>query len=291
MAAIGGSSGIFIPKVIQNEAIIAFQNALVYGGLVTTSYESDLASGDQVSIGVMDDPAISDYTDYGDVTHTRATGTQYTLTVDTYKGFDKMISKKDIRQGTPGASLITAVTVAGAAGLGNEVDKSIAGLHSSIATSNTAGTYQLALTSNPATLWEALGAGKRVLYKNKVPGNTPIWAVLSPEVEETVLNDTNLVLRDTPIGDSVFMQGYVGTMRGVNLYVSNNTAIASANHKVMMGTANAIGLAVQVDETDVYVLPGKGNRVWGMSGSVLYGTAIMRPEQLVLLNVDVTTAS
>jgi len=291
MAAIGGASGVFIPKIIRNEALIGLQDAQVYGNLTTRAYEVDLQEGDQVSIGIIDAVPVSDYTDYADVTHSKHEATKKTLTVDQYKGFDRMISRRDVRQGTPHMELVTAVAAAGGFALGNEVDKSVAGLHSDVTSANTAGTFKLNKTSNPDTLWTTIGSMRTKLARNKVPATTPLWCVVSPEIEERLLNDTSISLRDTPIGDTQYLNGFVGRMRGVDIYTSNNIVLASNNYKVLMGTREAIGLVIQLEDVDVFPLPNKGNRVWGISGSVLYGTDIMRDEQLVLANVDVTSTT
>ena len=312
----GTPPGVFVPHLIRNEALLKLQEAMVFGGLVNTSYQSDLSIGDRVSIGILDDVLTSNYTDYSStVTHGKATATKHELIVNWYRGFDKAVSRKDIRQGTPGQSLVTQVARNGGFRLGNDIEKAVARLAgapedymddddtvyagvfnetpSGTQPSKSLGTYKTKVTGQD--LWTAFGNIRTQLLKQRVPSNTPLWMVVSPEVEEALLNDKTLVLRDTPVGDDAFMNGFVGRMRGINIYSSLNVPAtgtgATLAYQVMCGTRESIGLAIQLDSVDIYQLPNTGNRVWGISGSALFGAAVMKPDEVVKAEINLVATS
>ena len=112
-----------------------------------------------------------------------------------------------------------------------------------------------------------------------------IASLFSPAVASVILKEKLAITNSA----DAFENGYIGSIAGCKIYVSNNikqeAASGSSSHKCIMRTKRAIAFAEQLSEIDAY-RPEK-RFADAVKGLHLYGAKVVYPAEMVTLEISV----
>jgi hypothetical protein len=128
---------------------------------------------------------------------------------------------------------------------------------------------------------ETLSYIKRYLDEASVPTEGR-WGIVPPwMVQKLVLAEVGGVsatavpkTRD----DGVLMNGFVGSVMGFDLMMSNNVSVSSTEYRPMFGNRTAISHAAQVAKVEALRL--QDYYADGVRGLYLYGSKVVQPNAL-----------
>ena len=166
-----------------------------------------------------------------------------------------------------------------AASIADEADKYVYSLYSDAATK---------ITHTDATdgnLIDSIIKARQALYENGVTDSTGVVLEVSPAIAGVILKEKLVLTNST----EVYENGYLGSIAGCKIYVSNNIAkvagSGSSSHKCIMRTKRAIAFAEQLSEIDAY-RPEK-RFADAVKGLHLYGAKVVCPSEMVTLEITV----
>lgn len=283
----------FIPEVWASQLKVALEERHVFAqdGITNRDYEGDVAEfGDTVHINTLADPTISTYTkNVTAINPQTLTTTDETLLIDQSKYFAFEVDDVDARQVRNSGDLLNKAAFRSAVGLRDTMDSFLATLASTGA--GTIMTPQDAATADAAFL--LLRKLRMTLNKNNVPTDDR-WAVISPELEALLLGDSRFIDASAYGSNTPIMNGEIGRAIGFRILVSNNLPAGTAgtppevSNFVAAGHPMAITVAEQIVKTVAYSPESSfGDAIKGLH---LYGARVVRPEALVVCDVDVTVA-
>ena len=240
-------------------------------------FEGDIKGrGDRVKICGVGDITVSDYTKDTDMSAPQAlSDTVMELKIDQAKFFNFQIDDVDKAQCTP--KLMEAAMKSAASAMANEADKYVYSL------------YKNAVRNiphsdlNDGKFLDSIIKARQVLYENNVTDNDSVILEVSPAVASVILKE-NLALTNN---NENFENGYLGSVAGCKIYVSNNIAkvvddLGNIAHKCLMRTKRAIAFAEQLSEIDAY-RPEK-RFADAVKGLHLYGAKLVYPSEMVLID-------
>lgn len=282
----------FIPEVWSADLLVALRENLVFGqpGIINRDYEGDIAQyGDTVHIGHLSRPTISTYTKNSTtIAPQTLTTTDDTLVIDQSKYFAFEVDDVDARQVRDGGQLLNRAANDAAFGLSEVVDTFLAGLMTT--TAGNVLTPGAAATSDAA--YKILLALKLKLDKAKVPA-AGRFVIVSPEFYSLVLQDSRFIYAQQYGSTDPIQNGEVGRILGFQVMVSLNLpqgtagTLPAVSNFVVAGHAIATTYAEQINKVEAYRPQDSfGDAIKGLH---LYGSKIVRPEALAVMDVDVTT--
>ena len=281
----------FIPEVWAAEILTTLDEKHVFAqeGIVNRDYEGEIAEkGDTVHITTLTDPTIATYTK--NVTaiapQTLAT-TDQTLLIDQSKYFAFEVDDVDAAQTGQGGQLLAKATARAAIGLRDNADVFMATLASTGA--GTIMTPQDCATVDAAFL--LLRTMRMKLNKQNVPVDGR-WVAFSPEFEALILGDARFIDASKYGSNTPIMNGEIGRALGFRCLSSNNLPAGTAGtgsevtNFVIAGHPMAITFAEQIAKVVAYQPQDSfGEAIKGLH---LFGAKVVRPEALVVCDVDVT---
>ncbi len=283
----------FIPEVWASQLLIALQARYVFaqGGVINRDYEGEIAAfGDTVHIGALSAPTVSTYTK--NVTtiapQTLAT-TDQTLLIDQSKYFAFEVDDIDARQVRNDGDLMSKAAYLAAQELVKVSDAFLSGLMTT-----QAGTVLAAQAVGSADAAYLLVRRLRVaLDKANVP-EAARFLIVSPEFYAVILGDPRFIDASKYGTNAAIMNGEVGRIIGFSVLVANTipagtaaTAPAVSNF-VVAGHSMATTFADQINKIEAYRPQDSFSDA--LKGLHLYGAKVVRPEALVVCDVDVTVA-
>jgi hypothetical protein len=224
------------------------------------------------------------YTENTDFTLMDATVTANTLTLNQKPYWAVQVDDVEAVQTSPIA--VQKLTQEGAHAISTAIDTYILGLHTQAATANKiTGSAGAALDLTSVDIYTKIVDAGTKLTKANAP-TAGRWMVVSPEVYARILLNTTYFVRASALGDAVVSTarlgssalatpGFVGQIGGFDLYVSNNTAKASANTYIMYGQGAPIHFAAQLGDIQVADVPKGFGRIIKML--VCFGAAVLGP--------------
>lgn len=277
----------FKPEIWSAVLLESLKKSLVYGSLVNTDYEGDIAqAGDTVHINSVGRPTIGTYVPgVTTVTPEQVQTAQNTLIVDQSKYFAVEIDDVDRRQ-AQGSLLLETVQEA-AYGLADVNDQFIAGLYTGVNSANNLGTVSVTTTT-------VTDAYDKVLIPLKVTlddANVPMqgrWVVIPPWFQGRLLGDNRFInANQTGADTGAMITGYIGTALGMDIYVSNNTPFPGGDDNIVIaGNNRAISYARQIAQTEAYRPQSAfADAIKGLS---LYGAKLLRPDSLAVCQASQT---
>ena len=280
----------FIPEVWAAELLTALPKSHVFAqaGIVNQDYEGEISEfGDTVHIGGLADPTIATYTKNVTVIapETLAT-TDQTLLIDQSKYFAFEVDDVDKRQARSGDGLLSKAALRSAYGLTQVADVFMATLAS---TGGTVLAPQDVATADAAFL--LLRNLRLKLDKNSVP-TSDRWVVVSPEFYAVVLGDPRFIDASKYGSNTPIMNGEVGQAIGFRVLVSNNLPAGTAgtglevSNFIVAGHPMGITYAEQINKVEAYRPESAFSDA--VKGLHLYGSKVVRPEAIVVCDVDVT---
>ena len=268
----------FIPTIWAEQINRDLERAHVFVADTNRQYEGNVSKmGDTVRILGIGKPTIT--TQVGtDVTLTSpevVADSSVSLLIDHVSYFNYMVDDIDKRQAVGG--LMDALSKESTEGLANAMDIAVSGL-SSAADAVKINNADTQLTK--ATILNFIDAGLEKLYENDVTPNSEITLTVPPWFY-TMLKQAYIEL-DTD-NSNMLENGRVGRYGNVIVRMSNNVATTNNGHSlIQLKTTKAIAFAKPMIHTEAYRPENRFSDA--VKGFVLYGTRIVRPKEMVILN-------
>ncbi|MDA8438237.1 MAG: hypothetical protein M0Z51_05150 [Propionibacterium sp.] len=283
----------FIPEVWSAQLQVALAQYLVTGqpGVINRDYEGEIANqGDTVHIGAIGRPTVSTYTKNTTVLAPEVLATtDQSLLIDQAKSFDFKLDDVDKAQTRAGGQLLNRAAEEAAKSVAEVIDSYLLTLMSAgagkILTPQAVGTADAAfLLLRQLNMW-----------MNKVSApRSGRWAVVSPEFEALVLGDPRFIDASKYGSSTPILNGEIGRAVGFNVMVSNQLPVGTAatnpavSNFVIAGHGMATTFASQISKVEAFRPEASfSDAIKGLS---LYGAKVVRPEGLVVCDVDVTVA-
>ncbi len=300
----GQTNAFFMPKVYSKKVLNFFRKASVAEAITNTDYSGEISSfGDTVRIVKEPTITVYQYERGADVTQTKLTDMEETLTVDVANAFkfkvddiEKSMSHvnwKEVASSSAAYALKDAFDEGVIAQLFSGVSSSspdhILGADAAAATQtmgqHQGGTNSIDLTGSDGTGADPLDVMAfmaRLLDEQNVPEEGR-WFVAPPSwYEQLAQSSSKLMSVDYNAGQGSLRNGLVssGKLRGFDMYKSNNIAAAStASGKCIAGHISAAATAQAITNTEVIRDPDSfGDIVRGLH---VYGADVLRSEALV----------
>ena len=300
----GQTNAFFMPKVYSKKVLNFFRKASVAEAITNTDYSGEItAYGDTVRIVKEPTITVYQYERGADVTQTKLTDMEETLTVDVANAFkfkvddiEKSMSHvnwKEVASSSAAYALKDAfdegVIAELFAGVSSSSPDHILGADASAATQtmgqHQGGSNSIDLTGSDGTGTDPLDVMAfmaRLLDEQNVPEEGR-WFVAPPSwYEQLSQSGSKLMSVDYNAGQGALRNGLVssGKLRGFDMYKSNNIAAAStASGKVLAGHISAAATAQAITNTEVLRDPDSfGDIVRGLH---VYGADVLRSEALV----------
>lgn len=238
-------------------------------------FEGDIKNvGDRVKICGVGAVNVFDYTKNTDMSAPETlSDTCATLEINRAKAFNFQIDDVDLAQSSP--KLMSAAMANAANALANEADTYIFGLYTEAGAT-------VEGTSGTDNIIDLLIDARTKLAEANADSNCEIVAEVSPKVAALILRSKINTATDN--GEALGA-GYIGTVAGCKVYVSNNVKTADGAHKCLVRTKRAIAYAEQLSEVHAY--RPELRFADAVKGLHLYGAKVVYPSELVTLSVTV----
>ena len=297
----GQTNAFFMPKVYSKKVLNFFRKASVAEAITNTDYSGDISAfGDTVRIVKEPTITVYQYERGADVTQTKLTDMEETLTVDVANAFKFKVD--DIEKSMSHVNWKEVASSSAAYALKDAFDEGvIAEMFSGASTSSPdhvigsdSSTADSSMThaTNSVDMLGSDGTGvdpldlmarmARLLDDQNIPEEGR-WFVAPPSFyEELSGSSSKLMSVDYNAGQGSLRNGLVssGKLRGFDMYKSNNIASTSnATGKVIAGHISSTATAQAITQTEVIRDPDSfGDIVRGLH---VYGADVLRSEALV----------
>ncbi len=276
----------FIPTVWSENLFTALDKQYIAVSNCSRDYEGEIKKcGSVVKICGVGDITISDYTKNTDMSAAQAlSDTVRELTINQAKYFNFEIDDIDRAQCTP--KLMNAAMKMAASALANAADAYVYSLYSN------AGNTVASSSVTTSNIIDLIIDARKKLYEKNVTDAHDVVIEVSPEIAALILKAKIDLATDN--GESL-EAGCLGSISGCRIFVSNNivvdttTTSGTAYHKCLVRTRRAIAFAEQLSEIDAY-RPEK-RFADAVKGLHLYGAKVVYPNEMVLLNLGITSSN
>jgi hypothetical protein len=277
----------FRPTLWSPNIIVKTDETLVFAGLVNRDYQGLITGkGNIVKINEVGDVTINTYAENEDMTFQTLTGANRDLVIDQAKYF--AITVDDVLKAQADANLMAAAAKKAGESIGSTVDKFIAAKYpeAGIVTSGlgTAGTSLTVYATHLTAASNLLGMFSNILRyldEAEVPASGR-FMVIPPWLHSylnyaQLVDNTNKGGMKTP-NSQAYGNGYIGSIMGIDLYVSNNVSNNGTQYRCMFGNRMAISFAGQITS----IKAGDVEKQMGeyIKGLYVYGAKVVRPDQL-----------
>ena len=297
----GQTNAFFMPKVYSKKVLNFFRKASVAEAITNTDYSGDISAyGDTVRIVKEPTITVYQYERGADVTQTKLTDMEETLTVDVANAFKFKVD--DIEKSMSHVNWKEVASSSAAYALKDAFDEGViaemfAGASSSspdhiIGSDSSTADSTMTHATNSVDMLGSDGTGvdpldlmarmARLLDDQNIPEEGR-WFVAPPSFyEELSGSSSKLMSVDYNAGQGSLRNGLVssGKLRGFDMYKSNNIASTSnATGKVIAGHISSTATAQAITQTEVIRDPDSfGDIVRGLH---VYGADVLRSEALV----------
>ena len=272
----------FIPTIWSENLTTALDKQYIGVAHCNRDFEGEIKNkGSVVKICGVGSIDVGDYTKDTDMSNPQAlSDTVQELNIDQAKYFNFQIDDIDKAQCTP--KLMEAAMKIAASSIANKADQYIYSL------ADEAGSTVSCADASAGDLLNTIITARQKLYENNVSDMESVVLEVSPAVASEILK-AKIAL---PFCDASVMEaGYLGSVAGCKIYVSNNIVKEEGEgfttHKCLMRTTRAIAYAEQFSEIDAY-RPEK-RFADAVKGLHLYGAKVVYPNEMVLISVGVPT--
>ena len=277
------AAGAFIPQIYSAKLQDKFYAASVVPAIANHNWEGEImAFGDTVNIRKVPTISINDYSVNNAIAYQDVSDEMISLNINKAKYYAFKVDYIDDYQSD--IALIDTITQDASMQMAVTVDKAVLqSVYADAATTIAAGA--LSSLTTDTYIRPLLEAGQ-ALDENNVPRDGKRWAVITPEYARYLkLSDLKQVLT-TGDDESPLRNGFVGSIDGMNIYVSTNLlnavgSISSATSKMLVGHESALTFASQFIKHEM--LPLQNTFGYGIKGLQVFGFKTVKPESLVLL--------
>ena len=285
----------FRPAIWSSNIIVNVEKALVFRNFVNTDYEGEISAvGQSVKINEIGDINISDYAEGVDMTVQRLTGAQRELIIDQQKYFNFGVDSIERRQSA--GNLVAGASQEAGFAIADTIDKFIAAKYADAGiTTAGLGTDSSSLSlfgvhsSSASNLAGFFSRVNRYMDEANCP-SIGRWIAIPPWLHSWITYSQ--LSDDLTVGNMAGItpmlgtgNGFVGSLAGLAIYVSNNVSTnGSTVWRVMFGTNAAISYAGQITE----MKSGPIEKQFGefVAGLFVYGAKVVRPDRLGVAYVD-----
>lgn len=269
----------FSPKIWAKQINRELERAMVFAEDCNRQYEGDVKQmGDTVKVLGVGKPTITKQVGGSIVLKDpeAVEDTSVDMVINRVAYFNYLVDDIDRRQAVGG--LMDALSAESSEGTANAMDEDIAAL------AGTADAPKLFKSTTAITvdnILKQIDLGVQKLMENDVKPETKIVITVPPWFK-TILRQAYVQL-DTN-NSAMLKNGRVGQYDNVIVKMSNNCHRNSDNgHDIMLRTQRAVAFANPL----THVEPYRPERRFAdaVKGFVLYGTKIVRPKELIVLNV------
>lgn len=268
----------FIPKIWSKAINRELERAMVFAEDCNRQYEGDVKQmGDTVKILGVGKPTITKQVGGSIILDDAETveDTSVEMLINRIAYFNYLVDDIDRRQAVGG--LMDALSKESSEGVANAMDEDIAAL---AALDDAPKLYKTTKAVTVENILDEFDLAVEKLMENDVKPETKIVATVSPWVK-TLLRKAYVQL-DTDNSEMI-KNGYVGRYNNLYVKVSNNTHKNADNGSdIMIRTQRAVAFANPLTHVEPY-RPEK-RFADAVKGFVLYGTKIVRPKEMIVLN-------
>lgn len=268
----------FIPKIWSKAINRELERAMVFAEDCNRQYEGDVKQmGDTVKILGVGKPTIRKQVGGSIILDDAETveDTSVEMVINRIAYFNYLVDDIDRRQAVGG--LMDALSKESSEGVANAMDEDIAAL---AALDDAPKLYKTTKAVTVENILDEFDLAVEKLMENDVKPETKIVATVSPWVK-TLLRKAYVQL-DTDNSEMI-KNGYVGRYNNLYIKVSNNTHKNADNGSdIMIRTQRAVAFANPLTHVEPY-RPEK-RFADAVKGFVLYGTKIVRPKEMIVLN-------
>lgn len=268
----------FVPKIWAKAIERELERKLVFAEDCNRQYEGDVKQmGDTVKILGVGKPTISKQKG-GSIILPDAEAVEDTsveMQINTVAYFNFLVDDIDKRQAVGG--LLDALNNEATQELAGEMDKDIAAL---AGTRDAKKVYSDYLAVNADNVLGTLDLALQMLHENDVPADAKIVATVPPWFLTHLR--TAYTKLDTDNSD-LLKNGKVGRYNNILIKMSNNVNSTTSGSNIMVRTERAVAFANPLTHTEPYRPEKRFSDA--VKGYVLYGTKIVRPKELMILNV------
>ncbi|NHN35617.1 P22 phage major capsid protein family protein [Paenibacillus agricola] len=206
----------FIPTIWSARLNESFKKNLVYGNIVNTDYEGEIAGqGSTVKINSIGAVTIGTYDKVTGIGNPQELDSaQKTLTIDQAKFYNFTVDDVDAAQAN--VDLLSGGIVEASYGLANVVDQYIAGFYTEVKAGNVIGNDTTPIVPTSATAYDYLVDLGVILDENDVPEGDRF--VVVPAFFYGLLVKDPRYTKDA----NVMRTGFVGSIDNMSVYKSNN---------------------------------------------------------------------
>lgn len=268
----------FIPTVWSETLYQALDKKYIAIANCNRDFEGDISEyGSVVKICGINNISVGNYTKNSDMNAPETlSDTVRELTINQAKYFNFQIDDIDRAQASP--KLMDAAMKVAADTLANTADKYVFALYEGA-------TQKIAATPTPETILDTILLAREKLAEQNVSDFSNVVLEVSPWVATMILKAKIALETDNT---SALQNGYLGSIGGCPIFVSNNIFHELENGKIhsfcYMRTKRAIAFAEQLSEVEAY-RPEK-RFADAVKGLHLYGAKIVYPNELVVLDLD-----
>lgn len=269
----------FVPKIWAKQINRELERAMVFAEDCNRQYEGDVRQmGDTVKVLGVGKPTITKQVGGSIVLQDpeAVEDTSVDMVINRVAYFNYLVDDIDRRQAVGG--LMDALSAESSEGTANAMDEDIAAL------AGTADAPKLFKSTTAITvdnILKQIDLGVQKLMENDVKPETKIVVTVPPWFK-TILRQAYVQL-DTN-NSAMLKNGRVGQYDNVIVKMSNNCHRNSDNgHDIMLRTQRAVAFANPLTHVEPY-RPEK-RFADAVKGFVLYGTKIVRPKEMIVLNV------
>lgn len=268
----------FVPKIWAKAIERELERKLVFAEDCNRQYEGDVKQmGDTVKILGVGKPTISKQKG-GSIILPDAENVEDTsveMQINTVAYFNFIVDDIDKRQAVGG--LMDALNTEATQELASEMDKDIAAL---AGTRDAKKLYSDYKAVNADNVLGTLDLALQMLQENDVPADAKIVATVPPWFLTHLR--TAYTKLDTDNSD-LLKNGKVGRYNNILIKMSNNVYSTASGSNIMVRTERAVAFANPLTHTEPYRPEKRFSDA--VKGYVLYGTKIVRPKELMILNV------
>ena len=268
----------FVPKIWAKAIERELERKLVFAEDCNRQYEGDVKQmGDTVKILGVGKPTISKQKG-GSIILPDAENVEDTsveMQINTVAYFNFLVDDIDKRQAVGG--LMDALNTEATQELASEMDKDIAAL---AGTRDAKKLYSNYKAVNADNVLGTLDLALQMLQENDVPADAKIVATVPPWFLTHLR--TAYTKLDTDNSD-LLKNGKVGRYNNILIKMSNNVYSTASGSNIMVRTERAVAFANPLTHTEPYRPEKRFSDA--VKGYVLYGTKIVRPKELMILNV------
>lgn len=265
----------FIPKLWSARLLAHLDKAHVVANLVNRDYEGEIkAYGDTVKINQVGAITVNDYSKTDIEDPQELTTSEKTLVINKQKYFNFQIDDVDAAQVR--TSLMDEAMQRAAYALADETEKILLTEMDTEATSKLTPTKTLDKTN----IYEELIKVKVKLDEKNVP-TIGRFLIIPPDVHGLLLAADLIVGTGGAMAESITKNGFVGTILGFDVYLSNNMGGLTNGTGAIAGVKMACTFAEQIVQTEAYRMEKRfADAVKGLN---VFGCKVIYPDALVCL--------